>query len=160
MTAALAILLALLVLPDAASAQAVYRCGNTFSERHCGPDAKVIVAPPAQPATAAPVEVKLEAPPYAPPPPAEQIDANRATCETKTRAAMKDPESTRIKSVSRSGVALQRLAGRAFYGVSYHMNVNAKNSYGGYTGEKLYNCVFALDEKTYLGSQELAPWPN
>lgn len=140
-------------LSSVASAQAVYRCGNTFTGTPCGPDAKVLVAPPPAPA-------KLEAPAYTPPPPADQIEANKATCEKKTRAAMKDPESTRIKSVSRAGRALQRLAGKSFYGVSYDMNVNAKNSYGAYTGEKLYNCVFSMDEKTYLGSQEIAPWPN
>lgn len=140
------------VLSSTASAQAVYRCGNTFSGSPCGPDAKVVIAPPAPPP-------KLEMPATVPPP-VEQIEANKAVCEAKTRAAMKDPESARIKSISRAGPSLQRLAGRSFYGISYDMNVNAKNSYGAYTGEKLYNCVFAMDERTFLGSQEIAPWQN
>lgn len=147
-----ALAVTMLFLVACANAQGVYRCGNTFSETPCGPDAKVLIAPPAAPA-------KLERPADIPPS-AEKIEANKAVCEKKTREAMKDPESTKIKSVSRGGTALQRLAGRVFYGISYNMNVNAKNSYGGYTGEKLYNCVFSLDETTFLGIQEIAPWPN
>ena len=134
-------------------AQAVYRCGNTFSGSPCGADAKVVIAPPTAPA-------KLQEPPAAPAPSDEVVQINKAVCEKRTRAMLKDPESARIKLVSRGGVALQRMDGKAFYGVSYNMNVNAKNGYGAYTGERLYNCVFALDEKTYLGSQEIAPWPN
>lgn len=128
------------------SAQTMYRCGNNFSQVPCGPDAQRIgPAPPAE--LKEPVDI---------PPPADQIAANSAICEAKTRASMKDPESARIKGLSRLGTQLQYYQGRSFYGVTYFLTVNAKNGYGGYTGDQLYQCVFSPDEKTWLYSQSLA----
>jgi hypothetical protein len=139
-----------MLLAATVSAQGLYRCGNTFSDQPCGPGAKVLVAP-----------TETQRPPVKPadiPPSSEQIAANAATCERQTRSLLKDPESARIKDISRAGTALQYRSGKNFYGIDYRMNVNAKNSYGGYVGEKLYACVFALDEKTWLFSQEIGPW--
>ena len=140
-----------LTLAAGASAQALYRCGSTFSDQPCGPDTKVLIAPRARAAKlTAPVDV---------PPPQAQIDANIATCERQTRTQLKDPETARIKSISRGGVSLVRHQGADLYAPVYHMNVNAKNSHGGYTGEKLYICVYAADERTWLYSQEISTWP-
>lgn len=147
----LVFVLALIALPLLAGAQSVYKCGNTFSQTPCGADAKQIGKEPA-----IPVSTKL---PADIPPPADRIAANIATCEAKTRAAMKDPDAAKIKDISRAGVSLQYRSGRAFPGVSYHMNVNGKNSYGGYVGEHLYSCVFDITETTYLYSQDVGPYP-
>lgn len=141
-------LAALLALPFAVQAQSIYKCGSTYSQAPCGADAKQIGRAP-------------DVPPVAPPdfpPPAERLSANIATCERETRASMKDPAAAQIKDIARSGVSLQYHQGKSFYGVTYMMNVNGKNSYGGYVGERLYSCVFDATEAKYLYSKDLGPY--
>ncbi len=134
----------------AAQGQSVYKCGNTFSQTPCGADAKQIGVAPEIP-------LSRELPPDIPPA-GDRIAANMATCERETRASMKDPEAAKIKDIKRSGVSQQYHRGKTFAGVTYTMNVNGKNSYGGYVGERLYSCVFDSTETTYMYSKDLGPY--
>ncbi len=137
------LLVALLALPAAVQAQGIYRCGNTFSQQPCGPDSKQLVAP----------KQELRLPPDIPPS-NDRIAANMSTCEKATRAAMKDPDAARIRRIGRIGPVFQWVAGQRGTGVAYHLGVNGKNSYGGYTGEKLYVCGFDDSETTLVFNQE------
>ncbi len=132
-----------MLLAVGASAQGVYRCGNTFSEQPCGPDAKQIVAPP--------MKEKLQADT---PPSQAVIAANLATCEKATRTKMKDPDAAQIKLIGRVGPSFMYSKGKRIQGVTYHIAANGKNSYGGYTGEKLYVCGFDTTEQTLIFSEE------
>ena len=152
MSAQLIPALVLLALPLLSSAQAIYRCGNTFSEVKCSHDAKVIVAPPEPPAK------RVDPPePIIVPPSAEQVEANKKLCEAKVRAQMKDPESARITGTYRGGLWLERAIEKSFYIITYYLDVNAKNGYGAYTGDRSWVCAFSLDEKTYIGSRDISP---
>ena len=72
---------------------------------------------------------------------------------------MKDPEAARITEGSRSGPHLDYANGRTFPSISYFFKVNGKNSYGAYTGEKLYTCSFDMAEKNLLYVREIGPYP-
>lgn len=137
------------VFSTGAHAQGVYRCGNTFSERPCGPDAKQIMAPPMKETLRADT-----------PPSADVIAANLALCERVTRAKMKDPESAKITPIGRVGPAFMYRAGKRVQGVAYHIAANGKNSYGGYTGEKLHVCGFDAAEQALIFSEETDKAPR
>ena len=143
-------LVALFFLPAAlAQAQGVYRCGNSFSEQPCGPDAKVLQAPP----------VKLSSIRKLPdtPPADSVIEANKQTCAAAVRAAMKDPDAARVGAARRSGADVDYFNGRAFHVVTYFVNANGKNSYGGYTGDKLHICSFDPGETRLIRTAEIGP---
>ena len=82
------------------------------------------------------IREKLYQPVVDKPPAPEVIEANKRLCEKKTRASMKDPEAVRIKGIVRTGASNSYLNGETYPAVTYHLNVNGKNSYGAYTGEK------------------------
>jgi len=141
------ILLATFVVASSASAQ-IYKCGNSFSQMPCGPDAKVIAAP-------AHKDSPLPIPPDLPAAP-DVVAKAKASCEQAVRQRMKDPESARIKDVRRGETASWCRHGPE--PVRYYwMTVNAKNSYGGYVGEQSYRCAMDINEQTVLGVAQLAP---
>ncbi len=128
-----------------AHAQKLYRCGSTFSQTPCGADAQEIKAagvpqPIPQPA--------LES--LAP----ERYAEVRAMCERGIREqpAWKDPDSVKIRSIVRGArtIAVTFESGRRRAVAPWYVTVNAKNSYGGYAGERLAECYFDPDEKTLL----------
>lgn len=123
-------------LTGAASAQTMYRCGNTFSQQHCGPDAKVMDITPPEVRRASAVTPEV-------------VEANKRLCEFALRLRMKDPESARITNVSRLGVQYYNIPNTP-PGVTYTALVNGKNSYGGYTGEDSKICIFSLDETKFV----------
>lgn len=70
------------------------------------------------------------------------------------QGTLKDPESARLRLASRPDTRWQTLFGKLHYGWRVCYFVNAKNSYGGYTGEHLYyfivrsrQVVFELAER-------------
>ena len=125
------------------SAQSIYKCGSTFSDQPCGPDAKQIGKAPTA-ALRLPADI---------PPSADRIAANLATCDRTTRASMKDPDAAKIRPIGRVGPAFQWKMGERVVGVNYAIAVNGKNSYGGYTGEKTYFCGFDSTETTMFFSE-------
>ena len=120
------VLVGLAALAPPAAAQTIYRCGDTYSQSPCAPDARVVVAPPAAPVTPA----KRERIPDTATP--EQAEAGAEICRESLRATLRDPESARFKPVSRA----------VFKGglVQYVGRYNAKNGYGGYVGEQVFIC--------------------
>lgn len=119
------IALAFVLATGTAGAQQFYRCGSTFSQQPCGPDAKVVpsagVAQPAAPVTP------------------EKRAAIEADCRTWiTRVpAWKDRDSLKIGPISRGDT--QTRDGRVVR--AYYSLVNGKNAMGGYAGERPFVCL-------------------
>ena len=102
----------------AGSAQAqVYRCGSTWSQVPCGPDAQRVVN--------APAAGKLV--------PAELRAADLPRCHDRIREVLVDPESARFAPP----VAGVEVDGQR----QYVLNVNAKNRMGGYNGPRQWLCT-------------------
>jgi len=132
---------------SAASAQQIYRCGNTFSQQPCGLDAKELQIPGAG---------KQPLPLKDTPPSAQVQDAAKAMCLEQLKASLKDPDSMRVGTVMRFGpkyIEVWDKGNQAFRktpAVLYGVEVNAKNGFGGYTGMKTYRCNLDPSETTVL----------
>lgn len=103
-------------------------------------------------AARAKVQKQIEAAlPVAPPAP-EVIEANKKRCVARILAVLKDPETARVGEVNRaySPAPDYETARGWFPSFAYTVSVNAKNSYGGYTGSKLWLCSFDLSERELL----------
>ena len=134
-----------LALAGACQAQTMYRCGNTFSQQPCGHDGKVIAAPGVvQP------RAKRQPPPDMPALPGVENQAKQL-CVSALMAQLKDPESARVREIHRSRTDSWPLDNGSRRPVRYYwMTVNAKNSYGGYAGDKSYRCAMTIDEGAVL----------
>ncbi|AVQ83806.1 hypothetical protein [Variovorax sp. PMC12] len=123
-----------------ASAQTLYRCGNTFSQTPCGEGAREVrasgVAQPVVPPPLAPIDKKRE------------TDlAARCIHAIRTIPSWKDRDSLKIAVPERATAGVARdVEGRRIAVVPWYGQVNAKNSYGGYTGDKMANCYFDSTE--------------
>lgn len=136
------ILAALVCVAAPVGAQAVYRCGNTFSQQPCGPGATVPESHQPRPGTF------ITAPPLDAPASPEVVAAAKAACAARLRqdVEFKDPDSVKVLGIERAGF-VPVPNGEARLRV-YLMRVNAKNSYGGYVGPKDYLCyVDRADER-------------
>lgn len=78
------------------------------------------------------------------------VEENKKVCLANITAALKDPESARFGKVTRMGAELDTRYGISTPSIMYTTMVNAKNSYGGYTGSKVHLCVFSTDEKRFV----------
>ena len=76
------------------------------------------------------------------------IEANKKQCVRQVTYQLKDPESARFGEPLRIGALMDQFMGRP--AMSYSVSVNAKNSYGGYTGSKIWFCSFSPDEKAFV----------
>lgn len=145
-------------LCGAAQGQTVYRCGAVFSQVPCGEGQKEVRVQANGSTRGAgydsrsvdeilrdsdEVRRKLSLKLEDPRPPAEAvITSNIGLCEAAARTVLKDEESARFGKSVRLGPAYDYFLGKTYRAVRYSMKINAKNSYGGYTGEKLWMCVF------------------
>ncbi|MFN9470933.1 hypothetical protein [Acidovorax sp.] len=164
-------------------AQSVYKCGNTFSQTPCAADAKKIEVKPAvgvdcsgythmlseaclgKPSSGtasidearAKVQKQIDAMPPAVPPSNEAIEANKQRCLTRIMTMLKDPESARVGAVARAkGPSPDYETAKGWFpSVSYTVSVNAKNSFGGYTGSKLWICSFDVAEQELLRARAI-----
>lgn len=152
-----------------AGAQSVYRCGAAFSDKPCGPDQQVLVAP----VPPAPKPGPLTRP-QANPQGLRELDAMfpgsdtlvdpavRTAAESACKARLTkevtflDPDSVRVTSVSRRGVL--DVAGQPLR--VYGMRVNAKNAYGGYTGEKDFLCLTQPADERVVVTVRRALWEH
>lgn len=160
-------------------AQTMYKCGNTYSQTPCAADAKKIEVKPAvgvdcsstnhmfsetckeksissgsHNVAEARAKVQKQIDVMAPivPPSADVVEENKKRCLTRIMAMLKDPESARVSEVSRaSGPQPDYETARGWFpSISYTVSINAKNSYGGYTGSRLWACSFDLSEQEIL----------
>jgi hypothetical protein len=148
----LSVALAMLVCATTSYAQKVYRCGSAYTATPCGSDARQInipVASPVGPGASidfAAHERKLRQRVPDVQTSESQITANKLACVAGVRSALKDPDSAKFEPVTRTGSQISYENGLYVPRVHYAVNVNAKNSYGGYTGAKPWFCLFdALD---------------
>lgn len=121
-----------------AQAQHLYRCGNNFSQVPCGDDAK---PSPSYKGFAAPIKGSE----------GDRTSAMKAACIQWLRSmpAWKDRDSVKVENVNRGKADVETIDGAPTVIIRYTASVNAKNSYGGYTGEKLAVC-YANEQETKI----------
>jgi hypothetical protein len=114
----------LLAASTTASAQKMYRCGNTFSQTPCASDART-------------VEVRKDS--LATPPPGLR---GQDLCRTDAAQQLRlpDPASTQIVSVVKQDAEALQVAGSPVFARKYTVVLNAKNTQGAYQGDTAYSC--------------------
>jgi hypothetical protein len=128
----------LLLAPLIASGQTMYKCGSTFSQTPCGPDAQAI-------ATQGVIQPSGPADPI-------KVAAMKASCISfiKTVPRWKDPSSVVVEGPFRGEAKTRTVAGRSALVREYLASANAKNSYGAMQGAKPYVCYANADETAIL----------
>lgn len=132
---AFAVCVLLLVGPGAgAMAQPMYRCGNTYSQIPCDKAAE-------------PVRVFQDAKKA---PPAGL--RGKELCKASVPASMnlKDPYSAKVETLGAPTPEVIKYAEEPIVAKRYDVAMNAKNSYGAYTGIKVYFCYLSDDEMRLL----------
>lgn len=90
------------------------------------------------------------------PPSTATIEKSKSLCTKAVIDQMKDPESAKVTDIQRVGAQEVELAGGTWaVRIVYRMNVNAKNSYGGYVGKTPWKCDFLQGEKELKGAYPL-----
>jgi hypothetical protein len=75
----------------------------------------------------------------------------QTVCLSSIKRTLKDPASARVESFSRwEPKSFTDAQGSAVPANHYTLMVNAKNSFGGYAGAKLYDCMLTVDDKRVL----------
>lgn len=127
-----------LALPLAAAAQA-YRCDVggrvVFQQQPCTDGRRV---------SGTSSDARSEAAPTA--------SRGATVCEAHARATttFADPESLRIGSVQYLGAKPWKLHQELIAARTYGLRINARNAYGAYEGERLYECLLSEDEARVL----------
>lgn len=129
-----------------ANAQKMYRCGATYSQTPCAADAKEIDMRGAAVSAGDTSTKKL------PDNASEQTKARSLElCKTAVVGILKDPESAKFQNVARSNSLERRLPalnGPLVKTAGFNGYVNARNSFGGYTGNKLFFCSLDYETET------------
>lgn len=120
--------------PTATLSQQLYRCGNTYSQTPCAPDA----TPARISAGAAPEQA------------VGSSGKDLCASEGVARLRFPDPQSTRIQSVVKSGAEVIQYAGKPMAARKYKLTLNTKNEVGAYTGDRVYLCFLSEDERRVL----------
>jgi hypothetical protein len=120
--------------PAQGMAQTLYRCGNTYSQTPCAPDA----APARISAGAAPEQAAGH--------------SGKDLCATDGVAQMRfpDPDSTRVVAVAQGGAEVIQYAGKPIASRRFNVTLNTKNEVGAYQGERVYACYLSEDERRVL----------
>jgi len=135
-------LIALTVLTFSVQAYAVNKCVDangtvTYQETACPNSTKAAQSVNVGVASAGPA------------PKGEELEKRKRQCVEMLKGGVqwKDPDSVKISDVTRIGTGTSlKMDGSTV--IRYAAQVNAKNSYGGYTGYKLAVCEFDLAEKS------------
>ena len=122
------------IVASQASAQAVYRCGNTYSQIPCEAGAK-----PARITSAA-----------APDQPKVASGAGLCADEAPRLLRFPDPPSTRVGAVKRGSAEVIQYADQPIAAKLYLLTLNTKNRIGAYDGERTYVCFLSDDERRIL----------
>lgn len=113
------------------TAGTAYRCGNTFSQTPCGENAKEQTLNSGSAANSSDfISVCLTA--------------------AKELIQFKDPESLRVESSSKPVAKVIDYADAKLMAYEVTININGKNSYGGYSGAEPYICYLSQDKKRVL----------
>lgn len=118
-----------------ASAQQMYKCGNTFSQTPCAPDA---VARPVQSAAA-------------PETPAGGLSGYEL-CAAAARKMVQtpEPETARIQPIGERRSEVIQYAGKPIATHRYDLSIDAKTPYGVYSGLQPYACWLSEDQRRVL----------
>jgi len=136
----LLVIMATLTFTHIGFAQVMYRCGNTFSQTQCAPDAKVIAAAGvAQPIKQSPADP-------------ERVEKMKEECRHWIIAApsWKDKDSVKIGTFTVAKLEYKSVEGVNRLVRPYIAEVNAKNSYGGYVGETPHVCYANADDTKFI----------
>ena len=127
--------IAIALFAGSVGAQTMYRCGKSFSQEPCRPVAKVVTKAAVQPS-----KNTLSA---------EDLSAITEQCRQKISALpdWKDRDSLKFGSIYPSVTQTRIVQGVPMIVRSRTFMVNAKNSYGAYTGDKPAFC-YADEEET------------
>ena len=117
-----------------AVAQQMYKCGNTYSQTPCDK-------------TAERTKITMDA--RAAPPPGL---IGKELCKTMVprTVTLKDPYSARIDAVNDQVPEVIKVANEPIMARRFDVALNAKNSYGAYTGAKIYLCYLSEDQTRVL----------
>ena len=126
----LATLVAFTVLASAPSAQPMYKCGNTYSQIPCDKAAE-------------PTRVFKDAKAD---PPGGLRGKELCKAAVPKSVNLKDPYSARVETVGGPAFEVVTFANQPLTVKRYNVAMNAKNSYGAYTGIKMYKCFLTEDD--------------
>lgn len=117
-----------------ASAQQMYKCGNTFSQTPCAPDA---VAKPVQSSAA---------------PDAASGLSGYELCAAAARkmANSPEPETARIQPIGERRSEVIQYAGKPIATHRYDLAIDAKTQYGVFSGLQPYACWLSEDQRRVL----------
>lgn len=115
-------------------AQQMYKCGSTYSQTPCAPDA---VAKPLQPMTVPDT-----------PPGLSGYDLCAAVALKVVDSP--EPETARVQSVGQRKAEAIQYAGKSTVAHRYDLTVDAKTQYGVYSGERPYSCWLSEDQRRVL----------
>ena len=133
---------AMILASTAAVAQGAYKCrsgsGHVYQDSPCPESARRSESMPAGAIAAAPESAAQSAGPIA---------AGKSLCRelAPKHVAWKDPESLRVVDAFGGKMDVVDLGGVKTAGRTFYVEVNAKNSYGGYVGQKPLICYTSQD---------------
>ncbi|ADC64069.1 DUF4124 domain-containing protein [Allochromatium vinosum] len=136
-------LIAVMLATSGAQAQ-VYKCADpitgetVYSQTQCATEAKTVNIQDIQ---ATPTVAIAE------------NDALARRCANSIQ--FKDPDSVRIEKVGAMSATVIDYAGSRIVANVLHVWINARNSYGGYTGSKMYYCYLSQHDKKVLFVESL-----
>lgn len=119
---------------DSAMAQQMYRCGNAYSQSPCDKAAE-------------PAKITRDS--RSTPQPGL---TGKELCKAVIPRAvpLKDPYSARVETIGEPFPEVIKVAGEPIMAQRYDVAMNAKNSFGAYTGSKLYLCYLSEDKTRLL----------
>ena len=141
MTARLLLSIALLLPCGFAAAQQMYRCGNTFSQTPCGPDAAARTLPSAS------------APEGASGPSGYELCAVAA----RRLHGGPEPETARIERVGDRRSEVIQFSGQPLAAQRYDLSIDARTTNGVFSGPRLFGCWLSEDQRRVL---QLQPAPR
>lgn len=131
-TITIAALLALAT--GSAAAQQMYKCGNTFSQTPCGPEATVQKVRADAVASAGPGLAGLEL----------------CGAEAARRIGTPEPETARVAPLGARKTEVIQYAGTALAAHRYDLSVSAKSEAGFYMAPQAFSCWVSEDQRRVL----------
>jgi hypothetical protein len=127
----------LCVVAPAAQAQQLYRCGNTFSQVPCAPDATKLRTPSGSSGPDAPGAPALKG-------------KELCAAEAPRQLGVNDPENIRVDSVVRGSAEVIQYAGQPMAARSYQVNLIYRNQAGVFATARPVICYLSEDERRVL----------